>query len=244
MLVGSFLASVLPRIACAALPRSCVLCGTRLAAGGLCGGCLADLPRIADACPRCAVPVPALPPGVPCGACQRRPPPFAAARAVLEYAFPVDAALKALKFHRRLHYAPAFAALLAPAARESFPAADALVPVPLHHARHAWRGFNQARELARPLARSLGLPLVGRVRRVRGTRPQAGLSARERRRNLAHAFAVTGRLPCRRPLIVDDVMTTGETCRRLAQALLAAGAEEVGVLVVARAVQPATGRNV
>src|SRR5690606_13187490 len=121
MLVGSFLASVLPRIACAALPRSCVLCGTRLAASGLCGGCLADLPRIADACPRCAVPVPALPPGVPCGACQRRPPPFAAARAVLEYAFPVDAALKALKFHRRLHYAPAFAALLAPAARESFP---------------------------------------------------------------------------------------------------------------------------
>lgn len=229
----------------AGFPARCALCGTGVPEGYWCPGCLADLPRTGPCCERCALPLPApLPPGVPCGDCQRRPPPFSAARAVLQYAFPVDAALKALKFHRRLHYAPAFGALLEPVARHAFPHADALLPVPLHRVRQALRGFNQARELARPVARALRLPIVDPARRVRRTAPQTGLSARERRRNLARAFVVSGPLRCRHPLVVDDVMTTGETCRALAAALIAAGAEEVGVLVVARAAQPVTGRNV
>lgn len=116
--------------------------------------------------------------------------------------------------------------------------ADALLPVPLHPWRHAARGFNQALELARPLARRSGLPLLTITRRVRRTRPQTGLTAAERRRNLRGAFSVTRRLPCRHPLIVDDVMTTGETCSQLARVLLAAGAEDVSVLTAARAGRP------
>jgi ComF family protein len=219
-------------------PAHCAFCGLGVDEGWWCGACLADLPRIRSACPRCADVLPApLPPGVACGACERRPPPFGAARAAVRYAFPADAALRALKFRRQLHYAPAFAALLEPVARQAFPGIDAVIPVPLHRMRQAWRGFNQARELARPVARALGLPLLDPVRRIRRTPPQTGLSARARRANLRRAFAVSGPLRCRHPLIVDDVMTTGATCRRLAAALLAAGAEDVSVLVVARAAQ-------
>jgi ComF family protein len=130
---------------------------------------------------------------------------------------------------------PAFAELLLAECLQSFPHADALVPVPLHYWRYATRGFNQAAELCRPLSRSAGLPIVRNVRRIRRTPPQSGLDAAARRRNLKNAFAVRGMLASRHPLIVDDVMTTGATCRQLARALLDAGAETVDVLTVARA---------
>ena len=78
--------------------------------------------------------------------------------------------------------------------------------------------------------------MIGNVRRVRFTRPQTGLDAAERRRNMKAAFEVRGRLHFRHPLVVDDVITTGETCRQLATTLLAAGAERVSVLAVARSV--------
>jgi ComF family protein len=154
------------------------------------------------------------------------------------YAFPVDTALKALKFRHRLWYVPAFAELLLPELSLHFPDVDALVPVPLHHRRHAARGFNQAYELCKLLGRRTGLPLILAARRTRRTGPQAGLNAIERRRNLRNAFRVTEKLRCRHPLIVDDVMTTGETCRQLAVALQKAGATTVSVLTVARAAPP------
>lgn len=176
-----------------------------------------------------------LPPQVDCADCQRRPPPFHKASSALLYAFPVDTALQSLKFNHQLHYAPAFADLLLAEFLRHFESADALLPVPLHFARHALRGFNQAVELCKPLARRTGLPLLTTAKRIRYTRPQTGLDANARRQNLTNAFVHHGRLRCRRPLIVDDVMTTGETCARLADVLLQAGAESVGVLTVARA---------
>ncbi|HZW58856.1 MAG TPA: ComF family protein [Woeseiaceae bacterium] len=172
---------------------------------------------------------------VPCAACQQRAPPWQACVAPLEYRFPVDAALKALKFRGRLDYAPAFAALLAPFVARRLAAVDALLPVPLHRLRHARRGYNQACEIGRPLARASGLPLVDLARRARATRPQSGLDRAARRHNLRGAFRLAAPPACRYPLILDDVMTTGETCRRLAQLLLDGGAERVAVLTVARA---------
>jgi ComF family protein len=124
-----------------------------------------------------------------------------------------------------------------------FPDVDALVPVPLHRRRHVARGFNQAHELCRPLVRRTGLPLVRDARRIRPTAPQTGLDAVARRRNLRNAFVVVRKLRCRHPLIVDDVMTTGETCRQLALALLKAGAATVNVLTVARAAPPEAART-
>jgi predicted amidophosphoribosyltransferase len=69
---------------------------------------------------------------------------------------------------------------------------------------------------------------------VRATKTQSGLTADERKRNLQNAFRVSGPLVIRRPVIVDDVMTTGETCNQLATTLLSAGAERVYVLTIAR----------
>lgn len=219
------------------VPAPCVFCLQPAGRARICAGCRADLPRPVPGCSRCAEPLPDRS-GLECARCQRRPPAFYACRAALPYAWPVDAALKRLKFARELCYAPAFGALLVDIAAQAFPDADALCPVPLHPLRQFRRGFNQALELCRPLARASRLPYVGGIRRVRRTAPQSGLDSRRRRQNLAAAFELRGSLRCRRPLIVDDVMTTGETCRELAAVLERHGAVEIGVLVVARAATP------
>ncbi len=217
------------------LPQCCVLCGVRSNVDRFCEYCKADLPWIGVACQRCGVPLMA---GLHCVGCQSTSPPFDKAFAPLLYTFPIDTALKALKFKRQLCYAPAFGELLVPVLEKLYPDVDALLPVPLHQRRHSIRGFNQAAELCRPVRRASGLPIISNVRRARFTKPQTGLDAGERRCNLKAAFEVRGSLGFAHPLVIDDVITTGETCRQLAVTLLRAGAERVSVLAVARAASP------
>lgn len=113
-----------------------------------------------------------------------------------------------------------------------------LVPVPLGAARRRERGYNQSAELARVLGRIIGAPVrEDLLRRTRNTIRQTGLTPEGRQANVAGAFA--GRnLPGRRPILVDDVFTTGATLASAAEALLAAGAEVVGGVTFARALRP------
>jgi ComF family protein len=200
-------------------PNACVFCGMRLPEDDvpICRGCHSDLP--------CATRSLVLPDA-----------PLTFMLAPLEYRFPVDAAIKAWKFRRRLDYTPAFVAVLIEALAALPERPDALLPVPLHWHRQALRGFNQADELAVPLARSLGIPVLRNVRRVRHTPPQSELGAGERRKNLNAAFRLCDRIRARHVLLVDDVVTTGATSMELARAALRAGAEKVSVLAVARSV--------
>lgn len=111
---------------------------------------------------------------------------------------------------------------------------DWIVPVPMHWWRKWKRGYNQSELLARELSRRTGIPMVGALRRERGTPPQAGLSDRERRQNMRGAFSVTESPRNRHVLLIDDVLTTGATASACGAALKQAGAERVLVLTVAR----------
>jgi ComF family protein len=176
-----------------------------------------------------------LPSRVPCADCQIEPQPFTAAIAPLHYSFPVDEGIKALKFHRKLQYQPAFSDILLREISRLPPNIDALLPVPLHRWRNLRRGFNQAAELARPLQKQLDAVLIDSVKRVKRTPYQSGLHSADRRRNLNGAFRVRDDFRARHVLIIDDVITTGETCRQLARVLIQNGAEQVSVLALARA---------
>ena len=221
---------------CRTIGQICVLCDQPAGQGRFCRQCRWILPWNDTFCECCGQAVIATqPPGVVCAACQSRPPPFQVARAPLIYDFPVDAVIKAIKFKRQLWYVSPFAELLLGMLNSEFAEVDALVPVPLHRWRQMVRGFNQATELCRPLQQATGLPILTQAIRIRATSAQPGLNAAERKKNLRGAFAVSGKLKCRHALIVDDVMTTGETCSQLAITLLKAGAESVSVLTVARA---------
>lgn len=211
-------------------PPRCGFCG---APGSfLCRGCADDLPWNPAACRLCALPLPV--PGV-CGACQARPPPFARVVAPMQFAYPVDAAIRAFKFRQQETRLPVLVELLRPALAEMPTGIDAVVAMPMHWRRRVERGFNQAALLAGPIARELGVPLLSCVTRSRHTQPQSTLAGRARRSNLAGAFACRRRLSVDHVLIVDDVYTTGASARHLAHVLRSAGAQRVSVLVVARA---------
>jgi ComF family protein len=118
---------------------------------------------------------------------------------------------------------------------------DLLIPLPLHRRRLRARGYDQALELARPLARQLGLPLrTDLLHRRRDTAPQSRLDAPARRKNLRGAFAVDIAALARMPalpahvVLIDDVMTTGATLHAAAEALLRAGVARVDAWVCAR----------
>ena len=213
-------------------PR-CLLCGAAGAGRDLCADCAAALPWNHSACDRCALPLPA--PAAACGRCLRAPPPVETTRAAFLYAFPLDRLLPRLKFHHGLAAGRLLSRLTAEALAMA-PRPDVLVPVPLHRARLRQRGYDQALELARPLARVLDLPLHDHLlRRRRATAPQSRLDAAARRRNLKGAFEVAAHAPLPAHVaLFDDVMTTGATLHAAAKALRKAGVRRVDAWVCAR----------
>jgi ComF family protein len=177
--------------------------------------------------------------GARCPACLSRRRAFERARAAVLYDEHSRGLILKLKHADRTDLAALFAAWIARAGHDILSEADALVPVPLHRWRLMSRRFNQAAEIARPLARLTGLAyLPGAVVRKRSTPSQGGKSASGRRRNVAGAFACPKRMwPCvagKRLVLIDDVLTTGATAEACARVLKAAGAIRVDVAAVAR----------
>lgn len=187
-------------------------------------------------------------PGERCAACLARPRAFDAARAACLYDEASRAPILQLKHADRLDLAPLFARWLSRSARELVEQADAIVPVPLHPLRLLRRRYNQAAEIARPLAAMSGTPyLPDALVRRRATATQGGKSGSGRKRNVAGAFetpvARRQQVEGLRILLIDDVLTTGATAEGCARALKAAGAARVDLAVVAR-VQAAAGLTI
>jgi predicted amidophosphoribosyltransferase len=126
----------------------------------------------------------------------------------------MKAAIHALKYDRLNGAARRLGTLLASAISQlaQMHSEVLVIPVPLHRAKHAQRGFNQARSLA-------------------------GLTPRQRRQNVRGAFGVSdlSAVEGRHVLLIDDIYTTGATARAASQALIKAGAATVWVATLARA---------
>jgi ComF family protein len=241
-------------------PAACAACDRSIPDEALfCAACNLSINRLCGACQGCALPIGDLFAAIDgtsrCRTCRRVPFPFINATAGFEYGEALAEALVRMKHGGRRFLARRLARLLVEPlagalARGRMGRADALVAVPLHPHKLGVRGFNQALELARwaliGLARAPALaprdelPRLERhlLHRVRATRELGHSGPAARLAEVAGAFLVsdTARIRGRRVLLVDDVFTTGATFSECADALLRAGAAEVHVLALARAV--------
>lgn len=221
--------------------RRCLVCASVFRDQGagavLCRACAEAMPRRSRGfCPHCGEPAawPELPPAA-CAHCLKETPPWG----VFFFHGLHEGLLRdlavGLKFRNHLLFGHVLGLLLAAHPGFSALEATAVVPVPLHASRLAARGYNQAQEIARPLAARLRLPLLpDALRRVRATAPQTGASRAERERNILNAFAAGQAVAGAHVLLVDDTLTTGATLAEAARALLRRGAAGVSAAVASR----------
>ncbi|NCC21746.1 MAG: ComF family protein [Alphaproteobacteria bacterium] len=184
--------------------------------------------------------------GMRCGECLSRTPPFARARAALAYDDASRELVLRFKHGDQTHAVLAFLPWIKRAGAELLAEADILIPVPLHRWRLLRRRYNQAAVIARALSRETGIAAsLDALVRSRHTPPQGHLRAKERAKNVRHAFEVgpSGRASVegRNVILIDDVYTTGATVAECASALLKAGCRQVDVLTLARVVRPGGG---
>ena len=233
------------------LPSQCAVCRS-WPSDPVCAACMGRFAHEKPRCTGCAI---ALPTDLSLGRrskiglcmdCVKKPPPADAVLAALDYAYPWSGLISRYKFGEHPAWAPFFAAVLlrAPGAAKALgclQSTDLILPVPLSKQRLQTRGFNQAWELARALARQSGSAAQAYstlLLRVKNTRPQTELLRQERLANVKGAFLVdplrVPELRGKRVILVDDVMTSGASLFTAAEALRSAGAAHITGLVLAR----------
>jgi len=226
------------------MPATCPGCGVHVAENGtICPSCWGKLRFITR--PFC--PVMGTPfaydagSGLLSGEALRDPPPFAHARAVVVHDGLAGRLVSSLKYSAHTELAPWMAHWMVRVAKDLLEESEMIIPVPLHRLRFWQRGYNQSAELARAMAAETKKRFYpeGLVR-ARRTKPQVGLDAAARRRNVAAAFSVPkgamAQLANRSIILVDDVFTTGATVRAATKTLLNAGARQVDVVTFSHAI--------
>jgi ComF family protein len=171
-----------------------------------------------------------------CGRCLSSKPAFDETYAPFIHQGAIKHMIGALKFGAEYKNARLLGMLLADYIKQAAEQPDLILPVPLHKTRYRQRGFNQAIEIGRTVAKELQIPLdLTSCKRHRDTPHQTELSAKKRRKNVKNAFSVIKPIDARHIAILDDVMTTGSTTHELAWALKKVGVSRVDVWVCARA---------
>ncbi|MEM9237563.1 MAG: ComF family protein, partial [Verrucomicrobiota bacterium] len=224
-------------------PGVCHLCEAGVQGGAsLCRDCASELPGVASPfCMTCGEGFGgAVDARFDCPNCHDQQFAFEFARPAMIRSQGMMALVHDLKYGRRLHLGPVLGELAGrafedPRLNEALEERWPLVPVPLHSKRLRWRHFNQAKEIALPLARRFDLPLVSALRRIRPTVTQTRLSRSQRQKNLKGAFEITrGYRPGKGVILVDDVFTTGSTVHECARILRKAGVQKVVVVTAMR----------
>lgn len=226
----------------AVYPPSCLSCREEtITPSGLCATCWAETGFIGGLACRCC--------GLPlagdagdeafCDSCLQSPPAFRRGRAALLYQGGGRRMALALKHGDRLDMVRPLAAWMAKAGQEVLEQCDMIAPVPLHWRRLLMRRYNQSAELTRVLGQMTARRVIpDLLLRQRMTPSQDGLDRAQRFANQQGAFKMHPRYVSQVHgkfiLLVDDVMTTGATLSACAETCLAAGAQQVDVLVLAR----------
>ncbi len=218
----------------------CVCCGFKSDTKNLdlCTYCRSNLPWLQDRCYQCGAPMLGLNEAIICARCQDVSPNYDRLCALFSYEQPLSKLINGLKFGRQLYVGKLFAALLVEAITTKWyvakPLPELIIPVPLHIKRLRQRGYNQAIEIAQPIAKALHIPLAfDACLRTRYTPPQARLQRKQRLKNLTNSFQVNSSFSLPEHVaLIDDVVTTGSTIRSICKPLRAAGVQSIDIWCV------------
>lgn len=214
-----------------AWPSRCVTCHVQMHHPiPICKDCIALMPwRSGPNCQQCGINLPTHSSTEICGEClSRKEPNHGLTICLFDYRFPADSLLRAGKYHDQRHYLIVMGLLMACQVRKQFPnhqLIQAVIPIPLHSEKYRQRGYNQAAELARHIARALKRPLLQNTLARKQNIAQAGSKAKTRKTNMHGAF-VANELALKNihhVLLIDDVYATGSTVNAATKALNAAG---------------------
>ncbi len=212
----------------------CGGCGSRGAP--LCGDCLSLFRRVETgaSCPLCGRWVSS--PGT-CGACIEDHPPFERGYYGFYFDGPLREALLSFKFKGRKDVGRLLVSLLEDELKLICERFDVIIPLPVTEKRLKERGFNQSYVIAEEIGAITARPInFSSLYKQRETRDQYALSREERRKNVRGAFAVrrSDTITGKRVLLVDDLMTTGNTAHEASRVLLSGSAKAVVVFALAR----------
>jgi len=165
--------------------------------------------------------------------------PFAKNYTCFKYTSPIDRLILQIKFGEDLVAASILGKIFAARLQDIYCTKthlpEMIIPIPLHKKRLRERGFNQATELAKPIAKLLKIPLARNVcKRIKHTKPQAELSSKERIKNVKNAFQTKYAFDNKYIAVIDDVITTGNTMHSFCQMLKANGAKNIDIWCIAR----------
>ena len=200
-----------------------------------CPDCQARVPCIHQPfCEKCGIPISET--GL-CDKCQQTPPAYRRMRSWAVFDSPIQNGLHTMKYRGNVAFGEAIAEQMSDFVRSLHWPIEVMVPVPLGKKRLQERGYNQVALVAQPLAYQIGLQYEpDALKKVRETRSQVGLNISQRSMNVQGAYQADANVVKDRTiLIMDDVATTGSTIVTCTAALLSAGAQEVYVLTIARA---------
>ena len=191
------------------MPATCILCGMpSKRQQDLCADCEADLPWIESPLPNNTI-------------------------TLFHYQEPINHLITALKFHSKLISAKILGELMAKKLAlhyQHHELPELIIPVPLHKKRLRERGFNQALELARPIAKMLNIPIdFNSCIRIKHTAAQSLMPAKQRTKNIHNAFTLHKNLTNKHIAIIDDVITTGNTVNELSKILYKANIEKIDI---------------
>ena len=219
-------------------PFTCLLCGRANKIFGVCRSYRQELPWAVHGCQRCANPVLSI--SSLCGKCLQKPPIYDDMLALFYYRSPIDHLLTSLKFSNQLIYAQLLGQLLAEHIKNHYltrPKPELIIPMPLHASRLRQRGYNQAVELSRPIAKTMNIPLsFNQCQRIIATEPQSSIPAAARQQNVKNAFAIVAPISAKHVAIVDDIVTTGSTVDELIKILHRSGVTTIDLWCCARTV--------
>lgn len=222
-------------------PACCVLCNAKSKRNiDLCHECEQDLPWAIQVCVQCGQTMPKnnyeqqL-----CGQCIQKHSIIRRILPLCDYQAPLDNLITAAKFHGQLAYSHLFGELIAKRVREDWykhqDLPDIIIAMPLHKKRLRERGYNQALEIAKPVAKQLKIRLnLNSCQRSKATTAQTELTANARAQNVKGAFIVRHPITAKHVAIIDDVVTTGHTVNELAHCLKQAGVSIIDVWCCAR----------